>query len=451
MSFDRLLPAGLRWPGDVALATSQGEVSWGDLRARAQERAALFRERGARPGDRVAVQLTESVGTVANLLGAIEAGCLAMPLGAELPAAEEERRLRSASPRLRVRGSAVEARESPAPTESQAGLLVFSSGTTGRSRGVVLPLDSIVASARGVALAAELRRGDRWLNPLPLSHVGGLGVLFRCGLVGATAWLCAPFEAGRTAELLEGGSITHASLVARMVDRVLAFRPRLQARGLRCVLVGGGATSPNLLRRARQRGIPAVSTYGLTEAGSTVTLQKPSKPVGEPGDAGWPLPGRRLRVGSGGVIEVAGPNCMAGYWGEPPRTDWHPTGDLGRLEPDGRLIVLDRRADLVVTGGENVSPLEVESLLQVHEGIEEVAVVGVPHGSWGQELVAFVRGAACDDTAVLDRLARSSLSPWQRPRRWLVHPEPLPRNELGKLRRDTLRSLAEASRPEPER
>ncbi len=443
MSFDRLLPAGLRWPGAAALRFAGGELDWGELRRATLEQAEQLRAAGARPGDRVAVEVGEPRCAAIALLAAIEADCLALPLSQELGAAERAHRLSSSGCRLVLSGGRSEPGPEPGLPSAWSGLLVFTSGTTGTSRGVVLPLDALLASARGVVAAVELGRGDRWLNPLPLSHVGGFSVLVRCGLVGATALLCAPFEAQATADELEQGQATHASLVGRMLDRTLALRPSLQVRGLRCALVGGGATPPGLLQRARDHGIPAVATYGLTEAGSTVTLQRPDEPIGEAGDAGWPVAGRRVRIGPGGEIQVAGPTLTAGYWGAPQPPEWFSTGDLGRLEPDGRLVVLDRRSDLVVTGGENVYPVQVEAVLAAHPGLAEVAVVGLPHPSWGRELIAIVRWRDAEDLPGLEQLAREQLSPWERPRRWLGRRAPFPRNELGKLRRDELRRSVE--------
>ncbi len=439
MSFDRLLPAGLRWPGAAALHFGGGKLTWGELRQATLEQAEELCAAGAVPGDRIAVEVGEPRATAIALLAAIEASCLALPLSTELGAAERAHRLSSSGCRLVVRGDQIRRGPEPGLPSPWCGLLVFTSGTTGTSRGVVLPLDALLASAWGVVRAVELSRGDRWLNPLPLSHVGGFSVLVRCGLVGATALLAAPFEVEATADELEQGHATHASFVGRMLDRLLARRPTLQARSLRHALVGGGATSPDLLQRARAHGIPAVSTYGLTEAGSTVTLQRPDEAVGEAGDAGWPLAGRRVRIGPGGDVQVAGPMLMAGYWGAPQPPEWFSTGDLGRLEPDGRLVVLDRRSDLVVTGGENVYPVQVEAVLGVHPGLVEVAVVGLPHPSWGQELIAVVRWRDVEDLPGLEELARERLSPWERPRGWLVHDAPFPRNELGKLQRDELR------------
>jgi O-succinylbenzoic acid--CoA ligase len=439
------LPAGFdgplrRWPDAPALSFGEERWTWSDLADRVEARQRALAAAGVAPGNRVVIPAGPGPQTVVSVWATLAAGAHAVPIAPELPAPERARR--SAAVRAGFVADVDGVRrlaDRPGPPRHAPGepaLLVFTSGTTGPARAAVLSLPALVASADGVVAGTDLRPGDAWLDPLPLSHVGGLGVPFRAARAGAEAVLTAGFDPEAVAALLADGRITHASLVARMLDRLL--HRGLQPRGLRCVLVGGGRTDPDLLARARAVGVPAVATYGLSEAGSTVTLQRADRPVGGAGDAGWPLPGRGLRIGDDDAIQIGGPSLMLGYDDGPPVGPWLATGDRGRILPDGRLEVLDRRVDLVVTGGENVSPAEVEAALARVDGVVEVCVVGLPHPSWGQELVAVVRWAGPPRADLLE-LAAAALAPWQRPRRWIQHPGPLPRTALGKLQRERVR------------
>lgn len=326
--------------------------------------------------------------------------------------------------------------------DDEPSVVVFTSGTTSEARAVVLPWSSLQACAEAVVQATGLVAGDRWLCPLPLSHVGGLGVLLRCALVGAEARMARFTPAELAAELAAGA--THVSLVARMVSRLLDEAPEFAAPRLRLAMVGGGPSEPALIARARAAGLPAVTTYGLTEACSTVTLGRLGAPTTAPGDAGWALPGRELRIEPDGRIAVRGAGLMSGYDGAPRGGDWLVSGDHGHLLPDGRLVVEDRRTDRIVTGGENVAPSEVERVIAGLPGVLEVCVVGLPDPSWGQRVVAAIvwRGEP-DPASVHDAVA--ALAPWQRPKELVSWVGPLPRAALGKLlRREVRRALVDA-------
>jgi O-succinylbenzoic acid--CoA ligase len=217
--------------------------------------------------------------------------------------------------------------------------------------------------------------GERWLCPMPLSHVGGLMILARSAAAASTVVL-EPFEAERTARALQEGDITLASLVPTMLARVLDAGGRPGPR-LRRIMLGGGPCPPALLRRAADAGFPVSQTYGLTEACSTVTLAEP----GDLETAGRALPGTGLTVAQDGEILISGPTVV-GEW------DALRTGDLGRLDDQGRLTVIGRKSDTIVTGGENVAPAEVEAVLEEHPGVAEAAVFARPHPEWGESVTA---------------------------------------------------------------
>ncbi|MGH2950411.1 MAG: AMP-binding protein, partial [Solirubrobacteraceae bacterium] len=254
------------------------------------------------------------------------------------------------------------------PDEGDVALVVHTSGTTGAPRPVELSFGNIQANAFGSAVALGLDPAERWLCPLPLSHVGGLMVLLRSAIYGTTAVL---------GGLDRIGDVTLASLVPTQLRRVLdagvAPGPRLRA-----ILLGGAGADRALLTRSHALGWRVAPTYGLTQACSQVT-------VAEPGDTetcGRPLPGVRVAIAPDGEILVDGPTVAGGG-------TLH-TGDLGRLDDRGRLIVIGRKADTIVTGGENVSPAEVEAVLLEHPAVADAGVFGRRDPEWGEAVTARV-------------------------------------------------------------
>jgi O-succinylbenzoic acid--CoA ligase len=253
-------------------------------------------------------------------------------------------------------------------------LTVFTSGTTADPKPVHLSFENLRANAVGSALALGLRRDERWLCPLPLSHVGGLMVLARSVIYGTTAIPCAP----DTESILD--AIAEATLVSlvptqlgRLLDAGLTGPPDLRA-----VLLGGGPIAPALAARAAAAAIPVCQTYGLTEATSQVTVSEP----GDTSTAGWPLPGTTVTIEDDGEIVVEGPTVAGGGSLR--------TGDLGRLDERGRLTVVGRKSDTIVSGGENVAPAEVEAVLLEHPAVAEAAVFGRADPEWGERIVAHV-------------------------------------------------------------
>lgn len=425
-----------------------GALSWAQLADRAADERDELVAKGLRPGEPAVFDCGDAATDAVRLHAIWAARAIAVPLDPALPPAERARRVALVRPRVERQGSRwAQARESspaaPPLLPNEPGLVVFTSGTTGRSRGALLGLGALLVSARSVADNTGLGPDDRWYGPLPRFHVGGVGVLLRCALTGAVADLADGFDPEAAAAALRRA--THGSLVARMLHRILDETAESWGAPCRLLLVGGGAVPPELLNQARARGLPVVTTYGMTEAGSTVTLQRPDYPPGVAGDAGWPLPQRRVRVVQG-RIEVGGPTLFEGYLGEPrqppeqARQRWHRTGDLGHLEPDGRLIVHERMGDLIITGGENVYPAEVERVLLASPLVADVAVVGLPDPEWGQRVAAVIVWAAAPDPVGLRVFARDHLTPPQRPKTLQTWPPPLPRNALGKLQRSAVRS-----------
>lgn len=321
-------------------------------------------------------------------------------------------------------------------------LIISTSGSEGQPRAVLLGNAQLDAAAAAANAGLGLGAGDLWLNCLPLYHIGGQSILWRCARAGAGVLLHEGFVAENVAHDLATWPITHISLVPAMLARLLDLGIAPPA-SLRAVLIGGAALSSPLYERATTAGWPLYVSYGMSETAAQVTAFSPDDGPWHEGLVGHPMPGHEVRIGADGRIRIRGPQVMTGYLdGSSSGLDadgWLTTGDLGRLDCDGRLTVLGRADDMLISGGRNVHPQEIESCLAGCPGIVDVAVTGLPDPVWGDLVVALVVGPI-DSDALLAH-ARQHLPAAALPRR-IRHLERLPRNTAGKLERAALRQLA---------
>jgi len=480
-------------PNAPALVSDAGTWSFAELAARARDRARRLRAVGVSPGDTVAAVATSTPDVVelfhalpllgsafaplhprhtpAELAHALcESGArwLLHPGGAHAEAAlaaAREARARPIGPATlrRASASATPLRARVDPERPLA--LLATSGTTGPPRAAVLRHRSFLWNALATAAHLGARPGDRWLACMPLAHVGGLALLARAAVFGAAVVLHDRFDPERVSQSLDDDRIALASFVPTMLRRVLHARGDAPApESLRAVLLGGAAAPPDLVREAWERGWPVLPTYGLTEACSQVATL-PTSALGRRTDvAGRPLLGLEVSVcdeddgplpaGTPGEIAVRGPTVMAGYHGRPDATaralrgGWLRTGDLGALGADGWLRVLGRRDDLIVTGGENVAPDEVEAVLAAHPAVREAGVASEPDPDLGQRVAAWVvlHDGARSTARDLRTFCRDHLAGYKVPR--AIHEvAELPRTSSGKLRRTALRELGSAGPP----
>jgi o-succinylbenzoate---CoA ligase len=338
----------------------------------------------------------------------------------------------------------------PPPTDDRPLAIVHTSGSTGRPRGVILSRRAFAASATASAANLGWRDDDRWLLRLPVAHVGGLSILTRSLLARRTVVLAGDARPADLLATIERENVTLASLVPTLLTRLLDLEPpRRPPPSLRAVLLGGAAASPALLARAADRGWPVLTTYGLTEACSQVTTQDYGTVNRGQLGAGRPLPRTEVRIDDDGQILIRGPTLMTGYV-SPPGVEapfveggWFPTGDFGRLDDAGNLHVTGRGVHRIVTGGENVDPLEVEQTLERLAGVRQACVFGVPDAEWGHVVcAAIVPDRELDlDLDQLRAEVEGALAPFKRPRRIAVVDE-LPMLESGKVDREAVARLA---------
>jgi o-succinylbenzoate---CoA ligase len=327
---------------------------------------------------------------------------------------------------------------------ADAAVIMYTSGTTGQARGAVLTRAALLASAQASAANMGWEPDDCWLLAMPIARVGGLSILTRSLIARRAVALAPSFDAALVPAWIEQWRTTLASMVPTMLALVFERFPDWRPPPfLRAIQVGGAEAPPRLLKEAARRKVPVVLTYGCTETCSQVVVtpyEQRFNPV--PGGAGRPLPGAEVRVVDG-RIEVRGPMRMAGYLGAAPLAAeaWFDTGDVGMFDPHGGLHVRARRADLIVSGGENVYPAEVERVLEACRGIRAAAVFGVPDETWGQLVAAaFVADGTPPTDDELVAFLDHHLARHKRPRRIAFVPQ-LPQTGAGKLDRPALAAL----------
>jgi len=353
-------------------------------------------------------------------------------------------------PPLLIRGGEAELPGDVAHHPGDTHSIIHTSGTTGQPKGAMLTFENFQSSAHGSAENLGVSADDRWIACMPLFHVGGLSILLRSVIYGTTVVLQPDFDATRVNRALRDDGATLLSVVPTMLQRMLDADDEPYPPTVRAVLVGGGPVAEDTLRRALDRGLPVVQTYGLTEATSQVATLAPADALAHLGSAGLPLGSTAVKIdgesGQPGDILVRGPIVSPGYYGDPAATEasirdgWLHTGDIGTLDGDGYLTVLDRRDDLIVSGGENIYPAEVESVIETHALVVEAAVVGEPSDEWGQQAIAVIVPARGFNADELLAWLNGSLAGYKIPKR--IHAvDSLPRTASGKLQRGRVRDL----------
>jgi o-succinylbenzoate---CoA ligase len=414
-------------------------ATWFDLDGLAHAWAARFEAQGLRAGERVAVVEPAGIRLAALLHACLRSGAALVPVSPRAPEAEVLRILADCRPRLLVREGEVEALPGPAAGPEGDACVLYTSGTSGRPKGVRLTLANHLASALGCQRALGTTDRDRWLLCLSPHHVGGLAMFFRSVVCRQPIVTVGRFEERAVLEAIEAERPTLLSVVPTMLTRLLDAGGDEALRTLRAILVGGAPAPAEQVRRWAALGLAVCPTYGLTETCSQVAIAPPGRAAELAGSAGLVCPHASIAIEDGEIV-VSGRSVSPGYLDPSltpaPAGGRFRTGDLGRLE-DGLLTVLGRRDDTIITGGENVRPEDVEAVLLAHPAVSDAVVAGRPDEVWGEVVTAWVV-ASGTPVAELDRWCRERLPAFEVPRRWSFV-DRLPRSEGGKLARRELR------------
>ncbi len=427
-------------PDRTALVADEAEMTYAELEAEATWVARRLAAHGVRRGSTAALTMHPRREQVVLAHASMKVGAKLLPL----------------SPRLtRVERAGIVAAEEPIVDLDDAGQLtqteadmpllgehdmdevcarVLTSGSSGTPRPIGLTYGNFLWSAVGSAFNIGVEPEDRWLCCLPLSHISGLGIVMRSVIYGTTAVVHDGFDVDRVGAALEANGITVVSLVATMLTRLLEAGADLS--GPRAILVGGGPVPEEPLEEATAKGATVVQTYGLTETCSQVTTLAPAEASRKLGSAGRPLLTTHLRIQDGEIL-VQGPTVAPG---SADADGWLHTGDLGHIDEEGFLYVEDRIDDMIVSGGENVVPAEVEEVLLRHPEVADAAVVGREDPEWQQAVTAVVV-LESDSAVTPDELRRhcaEALASFKVPKR-VELAAALPRTPSGKLMRRALR------------
>ncbi len=459
-------------------APNTSGLDYGALDRASVRAAGRLHRAGLRAGDRVLVSAEASLELAVAHVACLRLGLVVVPANTAYRSAEITHLVRDARPRAAIvdddaRAGWVRSADAatlisepalalpdgdPPPLDhappGAPALIGYTSGTTGRPKGAVLSHANLLASAESLRIAWRWTPDDRLVLALPLFHMHGLGVGLQGTLhAGASAFLLRRFEPGAVLEAIESERATLLFGVPTMYHRLLGAGDPAALKRLR-LCVSGSAPLPADQHAAFERatGQRILERYGMTE-----TVMLSSNPVdGErrPGTVGLPLPGVALRLaGSPAEIQVRGPNVFAGYWERPEANadaftpdGWFRTGDMGERDADGYLRIVGRAVELVISGGYNVYPREVEDALRAHPAVEDAAVVGTPSAEWGEEVTAYAVGAAVPPLAELRAFLADRLAPYKLPR--ILHVvASLPRNALGKVQKNRLRGGAVLAEP----
>ena len=430
-------------------------VSYGELEILTARAAAGLRARGVAPGDRVALQVEKSIEAVVIYLATLRIGAVFLPLNAAYTPSEVEYFLKDAEPAIFIQDAQAFMAEAgqlePDPaieprSADELASIIYTSGTTGRSKGAMLTHGALAANALALHEAWGFTPDDVLLHALPIFHVHGLFVALHCAFLSGCpmVWLNR-FEESAVLEGLAGATVMMG--VPTFYTRLLA-NPGLTREAtahMRLFISGSAPLLESAFAAFEARtGHRILERYGMSEA--VIITSNPLEGERKPGSVGYPLPGVDLRIGGGeetGVIEIRGPSVFSGYWRMPEKTaeeftadGFFITGDVGRRDADGRLWISGRAKDLIISGGYNVYPKEVELILDELPGVRESAVIGVPHPDFGEGVVAVVEGQG--DEAALIGVLRGRLAGYKTPKR-LVFVETLPRNAMGKVQKALLR------------
>ena len=428
-------------PANVAVRLGGIELTYAELNDRSARMATLLREKGLQQGDRVGVMLPNVLEFPIAYYGALRAGGVIVPMNVLLKRREIAFYLEDSGAKLLLawHGFGDEARGGTAdagvemvevepeslaellgdcePTVELAGtdeedtaVILYTSGTTGKPKGAELTHFNLSRNAEiSHRTTSEIKEGDVVLGALPLFHSFGQTVSMNASLrVGATLTLLPKFDPGEALEIMQREGVTHFYGVPTMYGALLHHpgREDYDTSALRICITGGAAMPVEVLRGFEQAfGCELLEGYGLSETSPVASMNHPGRPR-KPGSIGTPLQEVEMKVvdenddevaeGEVGEIVIRGHNVMKGYWRRPEATEeamrggWFHTGDMARVDEDGYFFIVDRKKDLIIRGGYNVYPREVEEILYEHPKIREAAVIGVPHGEWGEEIGAAV-------------------------------------------------------------
>ncbi|MEH7379657.1 o-succinylbenzoate--CoA ligase [Bacillus sp. JJ1533] len=468
-------------PNRIAIKTEYDEISFSDLHKNVVKKANQFTFAGIQQGDIVSVLMKNSVEMVEIIHALKYIGAVTVLLNTKLTSTELEFQVSDSETKMIITEDELiekitdldiekvlvkelqqypekECKIQESYSLDQTDTIMYTSGTTGRPKGVIHTYGNHWWSAVGSCLNLGLHQDDCWLLTVPMFHISGLSILYRSVIYGIPAVIHESFNPIKANEAIMNQGVTIMSVVSVMLTRMLeALGDEKYPERFRCMLLGGGPAPKPLLEDCIEHNIPVFQTYGMTETASQVVTLAPEYSISKLGSAGKPLFPVQIKIEKEGAqanpyevgeIIVKAPNVTKGYLNRLDATKksivngWLYTGDIGYLDEEGFLFVMDRRSDLIISGGENIYPAEVEAVLLAHPSIIEAGVTSMDDEKWGQVPVAFVRveeGSHVSETEVID-FCYEKLARFKVPKS-IYFVNRLPRNASNKLLRRKLIDL----------
>ncbi|MDQ2700167.1 MAG: o-succinylbenzoate--CoA ligase [Actinomycetota bacterium] len=427
-------------PDRVALISGGEQTTFAELEKESEQAARRLVAYGVRRGNTVAMTMNGGRAQIVLIHALMKTGAALLPLSPKLSAEERAAAVAASKATIDLDDSSrLTQTEADMPLLGEhdmgdAHCRILTSGTTGNAHAVELTYGNHLFSAMGSAFRIGVDPEDRWLCALPLSHISGLSIVMRSAISGTGMVLHDRFDVDEVGRAIQEDGVTVLSLVTTMLQRLLDADIDLSR--CRAILIGGGPVPQTVMERALERGAPVIQTYGLTETCSQVTTLEVKEARRKVGSVGRPLLTSHLRIQDGEIL-VQGPTVSAA---ELDGDGWLHTGDRGRIDEEGFLYVEGRTDDMIITGGENVAPGEVEDVLVRHPEITDAAVVGRPDPEWQQSVTAVVvltSGSGLDPDRIREHCA-GMLASYKVPKRVEIVDE-LPRTASGKLQRAALR------------
>ncbi|WOV83397.1 o-succinylbenzoate--CoA ligase [Sporosarcina jeotgali] len=477
-----LLKRAALTPHAPALTFQRKTWSYLQLKEEAADRAGKLRALGLERGSRIALLGGTSAEMALLIHGCLLAGVEMVMLNARLTAEEIEYQLQDSESELLVCEEAFrnQAKQQICQTivydeflqleresfpleqmweEDRTLTIMYTSGTTGFPKGVRQTAENHTSSALSAVLNSGLHAGDAWLHMMPLFHISGFSILARAVLYGSEVRLFEKFDASAAAEEITTGRVTGMSVVAVTLERLLTVieNNKLTVHPkFRTLLAGGGPVPVSYLKRAEQCGLPVLQTYGMTETSSQTATLSAEDALRKPGSAGKPLFFTEIQIDGAdepfdrGEILIKGPHVTKGYIGkhttaEALQEGWLHSGDIGYFDDEGFLFVADRRSDLIISGGENIYPAEIEAVLAEHPQVAEAGVCAMASAEWGAIPAAFVVTRSPINAESLMEFCQTRLASYKLPKSFHFVDE-LPRNASNKLLRKELREMLTAEK-----